>query len=121
MREFWDRVGISASLLCVVHCLATPLMVLSMPVVGEFLSHDLFHVLIMIVVIPVAVWALWNGYRVHRHPRVLWLGAIGIVLLTAAMFANHQDQRIEIAGMIAAGLILASAHWINLRSCRIRH
>ena len=121
MREIWDRVGISASLLCVLHCLLTPLLVLSMPVVGEFLSHQMFHIIIMVIVVPVAVWALWNGYRLHKYVRVLWLGGAGIAILIASMYLGSHNPTIEVTGMVAAGLILASAHLFNLRACKTRH
>ena len=121
MRDLWDRIGISTSILCVVHCLFTPLLVLSMPVVGEFLSHDMFHVIIILIVVPVAVWALWNGYRLHRLQQVLWLGGFGIVGIVLAMILGANDARIEIALMILSGLTLASAHYFNLRACRIKH
>lgn len=121
MRELWDRIGISASLLCVAHCLFTPLMVLSIPVAGEFLSHDLVHLIVALVVVPVAVWALWNGYRLHKYARVLWLGGVGIVILVTGMVAGRHDREVEVAAMVVAGLILASAHYFNLRACRLRH
>ncbi len=69
----------------------------------------------------VAVWALYNGYLVHRMKRVLYLGAVGLALLIAAMTLGHDDFRVEYGLMIAAGLTLATAHLTNLRACRLGH
>jgi hypothetical protein len=121
MREIWDRIGISASLLCVVHCLFTPLLVLFMPIAGEFLSHHMFHVIVAIVVFPIAVWALWNGFSQHRKRSVLYFGAAGIFLMSAGMILGDYDRVYEYLGMIVAGLMLAWAHYSNLRACRISH
>jgi hypothetical protein len=121
MREIWDRIGISASLLCVVHCLFTPLLVLFMPIAGEFFSHETFHVIIAVIVFPVAVWALWNGYQQHHKRSVLYFGAAGITLMIFGMILGEFDRRFEYAGMISAGLLLAWAHYTNLRSCRLGH
>ncbi|NJM09684.1 MAG: MerC domain-containing protein [Bdellovibrionaceae bacterium] len=121
MRQFWDRIGISASLLCVIHCLLTPSLVILLPFLGEALAHGWFHTVIVLIVFPVAVWALWNGFLLHRLKRVLWLGGIGIAFLIAALAFGRDDMRVEFALMIVAGLTLASAHLINLRACRLDH
>ncbi|HMN68309.1 MAG TPA: MerC domain-containing protein [Bdellovibrionales bacterium] len=118
MRGLWDRVGISASLLCVAHCLLTPLLVLALPFAGDFLSHDWFHVGIALVVFPVAAWALWNGYRLHRRKSVIYLGTIGLFIIALGMFIGAYSHEFEVAAMVSAGLILAAAHYQNLRACR---
>lgn len=120
MREVWDRIGISASLLCVLHCLATPALVLFMPILNETVSSHVFHHIIVWVVVPLAVWALLNGYRLHHQRRVLVLGLIGIALIFAAHYFEHQ-HKLEVALMIVAGLVLAAAHLTNLRACRSHH
>lgn len=121
MREIWDRIGISASLLCVAHCLFTPVLVLFTPVLGDFLSHEMFHVVVVIVVVPVAVWALWNGYMQHRSARVLYVGGAGLAFLIGGMLLGSFDRKFEVGGMIVAGLLLAWAHYANLRACRLNH
>lgn len=118
MREVWDRIGISASLICVAHCLATPALVMISPIFSEFLSHSMFHLIIMMVVIPVATWALWNGYRIHRLRQVLMLGSLGVLIMALSITLSHK-QIYETIGMIVAGLLLASAHLLNLKACRL--
>jgi uncharacterized membrane protein YvlD (DUF360 family) len=118
MNDFWDRLGISASLLCVVHCVATPFLILLSPLVGSYLSQPLFHIVIVAVVFPVAVWALWMGYRIHRFKRMLWLGIMGLILIIFAMTLGREDTRIEMLFMISAGVFLSAAHYLNLRACR---
>lgn len=118
MREVWDRIGMSASLLCVIHCLATPLIVLLLPFAGEVLEHRWFHISIALIVFPVAIWALWNGYQLHRRKVVLYLGSVGLAVLALGMAVGEYSHEFEIAAMVAAGLILAAAHYNNLRACR---
>jgi CDP-diglyceride synthetase len=126
MTEFWDRIGISASILCAIHCVLTPLLVILIPFAGNFLAGAWIHVAIAVVIFPVAIWALWNGYRRHRHPRILIAGGIGLLFMAAGMFfegATHssRESALQTLFMIAAGLTLASAHYFNLRACRITH
>ncbi len=121
MRAIWDKIGISASVLCLLHCLFTPVIVLFLPFLGENISHQWFHRIVFAVVLPVAVWAIYNGYQIHKKKRVVSLGAVGIAFLLGAMAVEHEDLRMEYALMIVAGLALASAHFVNLRACRLDH
>src|SRR5262245_15986244 len=103
MNNFWDRLGISASILCVIHCLFTPVLVAVMPFVGATLGGKWFHPIIVALVIPVALWALWNGYSVHRHAKTLWLGAAGLVCIGIAMLYGQDHNIVEVTFMVAAG------------------
>ena len=126
MTEFWDRIGISASILCAIHCVLTPALVILIPFVGHFLSASWVHITIAVVIFPVAVWALWSGYRRHRHPRILIAGGVGLALMAAGMTLENSDPSsretaLQTLLLISAGLTLAAAHWFNLRACRKRH
>ena len=126
MTEFWDRIGISASIICAIHCVLTPALVILIPFVGNFLSEPWIHVTIAAVIFPVAIWALWSGYRKHRHPRVLVAGGIGLLFMAGGMSLenSHPSTRegaLQTLLLIAAGLTLAVAHYFNLRACRLKH
>lgn len=118
MNQSWDRLGISASILCILHCLLTPVLVVGMPFVGHFFAHAWFHIVIVVFIVPIAVWALWNGYRIHRKRSVLWLGGIGIALVLAAVTFGRSGFWLEMILMTSAGLLLGTAHWINLSVCQ---
>lgn len=120
MNQFWDRLGISASLICILHCLMTPILLVAMPVVGAYLSQGWFHALIGALVFPVAIWAFLNGYREHRQHRVLAFGALGLTLVFLAL-VQHHDQVREFLFMSLGGSLLTLAHYLNLRCCRIAH
>ena len=122
MSEFWDRLGISTSLLCIVHCLATPFLVLLVPFAGEFMEHRWFHLIIAIVVLPVAAIALARGYRLHQKKSTLWWGAIGIAFVGIALIFGERDQKIfEFCCMMIGGAGLITAHYLNLKECRHHH
>src|SRR5262245_14553339 len=118
MNAFWDRLGISASILCVVHCLLTPVALVFLPLVGATLVHGWIHSVIIAVVVPVAVYALWNGYRIHRHSSVIWLAAFGFGAIALAVLFSGGHNSFEAAFMILAGVLLSTAHYKNLRACR---
>lgn len=118
MNEFWDRLGISASMLCIVHCLLTPAVVLFSPLLGEWMSAPAFHAVIVIIVVPVAMIALWRGYTQHKQKKVLIAGAVGIALIFGAIAVGHRSYW-EAALMILAGAFLSFAHLSNLHGCRV--
>ncbi len=121
MHDFWDRVGISTSILCIVHCLFTPVIIIFAPFVGATLDSEWIHPLIVTIAIPVAVWALWNGYKHHRHISTVYLGVAGVACIGAAMIFGQDHNATEIVLMTAAGLLLSSAHYLNLRACKHKH
>lgn len=122
MNELWDRLGISASVICILHCLFTPLLVLTMPLVGGFLSEAWFHGITAVIVFPVAILALWRGYRIHRLIRTLILGALGLTCVVWGMshgsIMGRTHPQSEIVLMVLGGSFLALAHYFNLRACR---
>lgn len=118
MQSFWDRFGISASILCVVHCLAAPFVAIFLPLVGATMTHHAFHAAIIAVVVPVAVVALWQGYRVHRQTTMFWYAAIGFVFIVLSVLLGSDHDQVEKAFMIAAGLLLSYGHFLNLRARR---
>jgi MerC mercury resistance protein len=100
------------------HCLATPLLLVASPSLGGLLAGEWFHGVILAVVIPVAIWAFWQGYRQHGRSLVLILGSLGLALVVLALLGTAHHSREEVILMSSAGLLLVAAHVLNLRGCR---
>lgn len=119
-----DRAAVFLSGLCLVHCLALPVVLAVFPLLGGvFIPHETFHQLILVAVLPTTTLALGSGYRCHRQPGVLALGALGLAGLIAAAFIVHRlgAEELERVVTIASGLILACAHGWNFRLTRARN
>lgn len=118
-----DRAAVFLSGLCLVHCLALPLLLAVFPLLGGvFIPHETFHQLILVVVLPTTTLALGSGYRHHRRLGVLALGAAGLAGLIGAAFTVHRlgTEELERVVTIAGGLVLACAHGWNFRLTRAR-
>lgn len=116
-----DKAAVALSGLCLVHCLALPLVIALFPVFGfTVVDHGTFHQLILVVVVPTTVLALGVGYRRHRHLSVPLLGALGVAALVVAAFAVHavSTETVERGVTIAGGLLIAAAHIQNFRLTR---
>lgn len=118
-----DTVAVGLSGLCLVHCLALPLLIALFPLVGasfSLIDHTTFHQLILVAVIPTSALALGSGYRRHRHKPAALLGIAGVAALVFAAFALHafHAHHLETWVTVAGGLTLALAHVSNFRRCR---
>jgi hypothetical protein len=98
-----------------------PVLAASMPFLSHWVAHAWFHTTIVLVVVPVAVLGLWNGYRLHHKRYVLWLGGGGILFVIAAVTFGRSGFWSEMVLMTFAGILLSAAHWINLTVCQRTH
>jgi hypothetical protein len=108
-----DGIAVSASLLCLVHCLAVPLLAASLPSLGLFVTHSvLVQALLLVMALPLGVWALARGRRLAgRFPLLLGLGGFG--LMGAALLLSEPMERwLTVAGVS----LVAIAHWRNWRA-----
>ena len=118
--EILDRTAIVLSALCVVHCLALPLLIIVAPFLGQFFDGH-FHAQLLVVVLPLSTGALALGYRRHRNPHILFAGILGMLLLTIGGTVMHSQFGIVADRIftIAGALVLATSHWFNGRADRL--
>lgn len=118
--ERWDKLGIFLSSLCALHCLVTPLLVLALPLLGEYFENEWVHVLMALFVVPVGGFAFWSGYQHHKQMKVFGLGLLGLLLVGGAPLAPH--SWVEFFGhdliTISGSICLIFAHLLNRRACQ---
>src|SRR5690625_6421469 len=80
--DLLDKLGMSASVACAVHCLVLSVLLVMAPVVslGVF-GSEWFHLVFLLLVVPVGAVAFWSGYRIHRQRRLLLAGSIGLIII----------------------------------------
>ncbi len=76
-----DRVGVFLSVLCAIHCAATPFLLIFLPTFGKIWSHPASHWGMALFVVPIAIAMLMTGYRRHQRKWIIATGSIGIVLI----------------------------------------
>jgi drug/metabolite transporter (DMT)-like permease len=123
-RHFFDQAAIALSAVCIVHCLAVPVLIAVLPIAAlSFGDATHFHALMLWLVVPTSVAGFGLGFRVHRRLGLVLLGAAGVAVLVAAALWGHSVWResFEIGVSVVGGLILAAAHWLNFREVRRVH
>ena len=115
LGKWLDGFAISASLLCVIHCLALPLTIMALPLMTVALGNsDWFHPVILMFAIPTSLFALLSGFREHGQLRTLIFGLIGILCLFFGVWIEHLVIA-ETVLTVVGSLFLASAHLHNIR------
>lgn len=105
----------SASLLCLVHCLTLPLLLLLLPgVLGLFARSDAFHYAALAFVVPFAFGAFWLGYRRHLTLPPAMIGLAGLTCLVIALLPGLSEDD-ELWLTVAGSLLLVAGHLMNWR------
>ncbi|AZI36031.1 hypothetical protein NT2_04_03170 [Caenibius tardaugens NBRC 16725] len=113
IRDRLDRVGITLSGLCLIHCLAGLLLVTVLGVGGDWLLAPEIHRIGLALAIAVGVFTI--GLGVFRHGRMgpMVMGTFGLALMTTGLFVEHGAQ--EAIFTVSGVVLLAVAHILNLR------
>lgn len=115
LTRWLDRSAIGLSGLCLVHCLAFPVIVALLPAMAPILPQQPWvHSAILATALPLAGFALWRGWRRHRDLRPGFLGVVGLYLMGAGL-ALGEGRLMETVLTVIGGLLLASAHALNWR------
>lgn len=120
-QKITDKLSISLSLLCAVHCLAVPVMLALLPSMAALqLENEAFHYWMLLAVIPTSIYSLTMGCKRHKHFRLLIVGGTGLALLVLAVMLGEEiigESGEKILTVIGASLVAAGHFW-NFRLCR---
>ena len=113
-----DDLGIFASLVCLVHCLALPAIMSILPIFMIQLSTSIFHVAMLALIIPTTFYAIWQGSKRHSNRAPIIFAVIGIAFL-ACEVALH-ELRLSDSHLLApvGGAFLITCHIFNIRACK---
>lgn len=115
-----DKLSISLSILCALHCLALPIIITMLPATfGVFLESEAFHLWMVIAVIPVSLYAFTLGCKKHRNYSVITMGVIGLAFLVSALVLEEVlASEFAEKGLTMIGVcIIALSHFMNFRMC----
>lgn len=116
-----DRAGIWLSGLCVVHCVATPVLVSSSAVLAHFLpGEEGTHRTLATLVAAAGAIALVRGFRVHGRRRILALMAMGLAcIFFGAWFGDRlPSHAYEVLITVLGSALMITAHRLNHTFCR---
>lgn len=108
-----DAGAIALSSLCLLHCLALPVLAAALPLLGVWAEAEWVHALFVAIAAPLTGFALWRAHRQHPlPPAALLSAALGLLLLLAGA-AEWPSHDTETPMTVAGSLLLAATHIWN--------
>jgi hypothetical protein len=119
-----DTLGMAASVLCLVHCLALPAILLLAPALSAGLTHDdRTHYCLAMFVTMFCLLGILPGYLQHSQKNVLCMMILGLSMVLFATFASAimLGERFEIPIITVGNLLVVAAHYRNRKLLTCSH
>ena len=111
-----DKFAIGLSLMCTVHCFATPVILALLPSFAVLqINGEQFHLWVLAAVLPTSLLALSLGCKKHKRTRYMACGVVGLACLIIAVLLGQEEA--EKALTLIGSAFIALAHWFNYQQC----
>ncbi|MCX2430295.1 MerC domain-containing protein [Pedobacter sp. GR22-10] len=110
-----DKLGITASTACAIHCALLPFILTLLPLWGlEFLAHPIIEISMILFSMVLGIWSLSKSYRnTHRRKLPIIILIMGFIFIFTGHFAGIDV--LEPILIPAGGFAIAFAHFLNIR------
>ncbi len=118
-QRWLDVAAMAGAALCLVHCLAVPMLLVAAPTLAglELLPHE-FHLIAFAFAVPTSAVALWLGWRRHQRVRPVLIAGVGLTLLGIGALGAHGTTETLLS--LTGALLLGAGHGLNWRALRHR-
>ena len=110
----WDRLAIGLSGLCLVHCVASAVLVTLLASAGGLLLHPIFHEAGLTLAILLGIVGLGRGIHEHGFMLPASIGGLGIGIMAGALTLGHGGG--DLVYSVVGVLVLALGHDLNRRA-----
>ncbi len=114
LGQRFDRLGIGLAGLCLLHCLATLILVSILGVGGHFLLDPDIHRVGLVLAFVIAAVAIGWGALKHRRRKPFVVAMMGLTFMGGALAVPHGDD--EIVLTVIGVALVAAGHVLNLRA-----
>lgn len=111
-----DRIGITATSLCALHCILLPVLLPALPLLGlSFLADHAWEHVFLIITAVLGTVALFSGFKkYHRRLYPFYLLFLGVGIY----WIKHDfSEAIQPYFIIIGASLIVAAHIINLKLC----
>lgn len=116
-----DKFAMTLSMVCLVHCLFAPsLIILSYGFMAMSVDSELVHKLILLITVPVSLFALSLGYKNHSTMNFIALGIIGLLTLVLAVILGEGvlGENGELFLTMLGSTLVIISHYKNYQICK---
>lgn len=115
-----DNLGIFASIACLIHCLAMPVLIATVPFIGinlSFLEEPWVENCLIAAIVAFAVFSIVPGYFRHKKPIALVGLVIGLLMVMTVAFGRDTivKEDTELPLIAFGNLFLVITHLLNRR------
>jgi hypothetical protein len=107
-----DRMAMALSGLCLVHCLATAVLLGLLASAGGFLGQPIIHEVGLVLAMILGAIALGRGFREHRFVLPMLVGGAGLATMAVALAMREGGY--ETVLTVTGVAILALGHRLNV-------
>ena len=120
IRQLSDFTGMGLSIMCAVHCLLLPTLLIFLPsLVSLGLDNEMYHYWMIFLVIPISIYALSLGCRKHKKYSLLIWGFFGLSFLIFAVLGEDMIGEFgEKLFTLIGATLLTLGHYFNFRLCQ---
>lgn len=110
--NWWDWLGVFFSSLCVIHCVATPILLAG---ASLWIASEWVHIGFLIALVPIVFLALKHSHASHHGKRglVILFNAGLVFLVSAILFGEALGEGFEVGLTIVGSILLISGHLRN--------
>ena len=115
-----DKFAMSFSAMCMIHCLFAPsLIILSYSSLALTVESELIHKAILLLTIPVSIFAISLGYKNHSNNSIIYTGIAGLTILISALLIGESiGENAELILTTIGSLMVIACHYRNYRICK---
>ena len=116
-----DRVAMTLSLACIVHCLFVPAFLISSVALFSIqFSDEILHYSLLFLAAPISLYALFQGKKNHKSNSFFPVGVFGLAVLFFALFIEGEYLGFPLENIftIIGSAFLIFAHYKNYRTCQ---
>ena len=115
-KKMLDRIGITATSLCALHCILLPILLPVLPLLGlSFLADHTWEHIFLLLTAALGTIALFSGFkRYHKKLYPFYLLYLGV----AIYWLKHDfSSEVEPLFIIIGASLIVAAHFINIKLC----
>lgn len=119
-QKLIDKLGVTLSSICAVHCALAPLLITIAPLIGlGFIFEEKFETVFILCTCGMAFLStVWGFYKSHRSFEPFYILLLGLALVVISRMDSVTSYLPEPFLMFLAGLSIACSHLINLKLCK---
>ena len=116
-----DKLAMALSSACAIHCFFSPAFILLTSGLFSFsFDNESVHYLILLIAVPVSLYALISGFTNHKTAYFLTVGVFGlfVLLLAIALGESILGELGEKTLTLIGSLLVVYSHFKNHQACK---